>query len=51
MNEFKLWGIKATQYIPAFVLFYRGIQLNKDFQVDILVENGILNHSDSLLSV
>jgi GxxExxY protein len=41
MEEFKLRGIKAEQevFIP---LYYRSNKLNKDFCIDILVENGII---------
>ena len=41
MEEFKLRGIKAEQevFIP---LYYRSNKLNKDFRIDILVENEII---------
>jgi GxxExxY protein len=41
MKELKLRGIKAEQevFLP---LYYRGIKLNKDFRIDILVENEII---------
>ena len=38
MEELKIRGIKAAQevFLP---LYYRGNRLNKDFRIDILVEN------------
>jgi GxxExxY protein len=41
MDEFNLRGIKAEQevFIP---LYYRRNKLNKDFRIDILVENEII---------
>jgi GxxExxY protein len=41
MEELKIRGIKAEQevFLP---LYYRGNKLNKDFRIDILVENEII---------
>jgi len=41
MEELKIRGIKAEQevFLP---LYYRGNKLNKDFRLDILVENEII---------
>lgn len=41
MEELKLRGIKAEQevFLP---LYYRGNKLNKDFRVDILIENELI---------
>ena len=40
MEELKLRSIKAEQEV-LLPLFYRGNPLNKDFRLDILVENEI----------
>lgn len=41
MEEFKLRGIKAEQEVFS-PLYYRSNKLNKDFRIDILVENEII---------
>ena len=41
MEEFKIRGINAAQEI-FLPLYYRGKRLNKDFRIDILVENEII---------
>jgi GxxExxY protein len=41
MEELKIRGISASQevFLP---LYYRGNRLNKDFRIDILVENEVI---------
>ena len=41
LKELRLRGIHAENQVPI-PLFYKGEQLNKDFRVDILVENEIV---------
>ncbi len=41
MEELKIRGIKANQEV-IIQLFYRGNPLNKDFRLDLLVENEII---------
>lgn len=53
LKELQLRGIKAENQI-LIPLFYKGEQLNKDFRIDILVENEIvieLKAVDMLLPV
>ncbi len=41
MKEFELRSVKAQNQVSVS-LFYRGFALNKDFKIDILVENEIV---------
>jgi GxxExxY protein len=41
MEELRIRGIKANQEV-IIPLFYRGNPLNKDFRLDLLVENEII---------
>jgi len=41
MEEMKIRGIKAAQEV-LLPLYYRGHKLNKDFRLDMLVENEII---------
>jgi GxxExxY protein len=41
MEELKIRGIKAAQEV-LLPLYYRGNRLNKDFRIDILVENEVI---------
>lgn len=41
MKEFELRNIKAKNQV-AIPLFYKGIELNKDYRIDILVEDEII---------
>ena len=50
LNEFKLNGIKAESQV-SIPLIYRGVELSKDFRIDILVENEIVLEIKSLESL
>ena len=50
LNEFQRNGIKSESQV-SIPLIYKGVELSKDFRIDILVENEIIIEIKSLESL